>query len=343
VCAATAQQESYAGSSSFGVAYLSAGSYSKVYTYTPTGTASYTICAYVTEWEGAIGDAGGSAGFTNVNPAERAAAERAAADRVEEEAAVRQRHEQAAADNAKRVAACKTEYEKVWAHGEEFTAEYEVSESESTHCSEAEAHQFKVEIQARERAEGEAYERRYAAAKAASRSKPLTRLRVRTLGHNGKSSAHPGYTALMVWAAPFATVTVKLTRYGHTKETYEFGESAREELRRVWTCARPGGVYHYTVTARSGVGKALTRKGVFTPVSTARCHELKRGEAEAIERRRAQAEAERAHEAQEEADRIRRFEENCRRENGTPREFETEAGNVIKCVALGGGFLNVPD
>ena len=342
-CKATAQQQAFADSSFLGEAATVSGSFTKTYAFTPTATATYTVCAYVAEWEGGTPNAAGSARFTNTSPVERANAEAAARERSEAAAAETRAQEEAAAANAKRVVACKTEYESTWRSGEEFTQEYGLASSEDTHCSAAEAKQFKAEIQARERAEGEAYERRYAAAKTASRHKALKKLSVSTVAHNGKSSAKPGYTALIIKAAPFATVTVKLTRYGHSTERYEFGENTREEIRRVWTCARPGGVYHYTVTARSGVGRTLTRRGEFKPVTSSRCDELKREEAEALERARAQEEAERAGEVQEELDRIRRYEDNCREENGTPREFETEAGNVIKCVAPGGGFLNVPE
>jgi hypothetical protein len=178
---------------------------------------------------------------------------------------------------------------------------------------------------------------------AAARNRPLASLKVRarpTLEVPGDS----GSTDLRIVAAPYANVTVKIARFGHRTERYELGEDAVINDRVRWSCGHPGGVFRYTVSARTDAGKTLVRKGSFRPLTTvAHCAKVKR-EREAFDRRFA-AEVKRGEEERqrEAAQHRREWEANCRAENGTPRTLNTGEGPERYCVAPNGGFLSVPE
>ncbi|HME04940.1 MAG TPA: hypothetical protein VKG38_18100 [Solirubrobacteraceae bacterium] len=148
-----------------------------------------------------------------------------------------------------------------------------------------------AEIEAASNAEARARESaEWTTAEERARNAPVSHLTVTTISRPGKSSQHPGETELILNASPFAQVTLKLTGRARRSEHFEMdpampSETSAETIIPVeWTCARPGGVYKYVVTAHSEVGATLTRRGQFRPVSVARCNLLKRHEAEAKER-----------------------------------------------------------
>jgi hypothetical protein len=205
----------------------------------------------------------------------------------------------------------------------------------------------------------------YEAAKSRAHKRPVTHLSVKTVAQRGNSSQNPGQTGLEVMATSFAHVTIKLTRYGHSAyhldaapnaaDAYDMptpGQNTTPEpipalswagIAITWTCSRPGGTYRYVVTARSDVGRTLTRRGSFSPVSVAHCHELKRHEQEARERSARKYAKEVSQRAREERERLERYEYNCRAEGGTPVTLHTSEGNVRECRAPGGGLLPVPE
>ena len=122
----------------------------------------------------------------------------------------------------------------------------------------------------------------WAAAKAAALRRSVTRLSVRSVARPGGSSRHPGETVLLITTSPFARVTVTLRRSVQSTTHYDAqpaalgAKTATLSIEYPWTCARPGASYSYTVTARTDVGRAITRRGRFHTVSAARCQAFKR-------------------------------------------------------------------
>ena len=226
-------------------------------------------------------------------------------------------------------AACKKAYET----HDEVTIEERDPKSGS--CTTPEFNKAKAEVSA-------ATVAAEAVAKALAHSKAIMHLGVRLRQNIGHSSRYPGESELSVHASPYAFLTVRLSRHGHRVEKWEAGSNGESAAFISWSCKAPGGIYHWTVEARSGVGHTLTASGTFKPVSSRRCAALKAAEEAARERNRQAAEDRRLAEFQEEAARTRHFEHNCRLENGTPRTFEVEGTREIRCVAPGGGFLTVP-
>jgi hypothetical protein len=274
---------------------LSAGSYTKTYTYVPgtpfEGGSAYKLCGYLDESGTGTPDATASASFTVVSPKQKA----------EEEKYLAERAAQVKAAEEKRA---KEKYE--------------------------------AEAPARAAAE-------LAAAKARARSQPVTRLSVKAVAHYGRTSSYPGYTDLYLTTSHYAYVTVKLTRYGHATERFEWGDTSTEVAETIpWTCKSPGSTYRYVVAATTRVGPARTVRGQFKPVSVARCDTLKRHEAETRERGELRAAVERRRAEHEERGRLERFEANCRAEGGTPVTLYTETRAERGCKASSGGLLPVP-
>jgi hypothetical protein len=181
---------------------------------------------------------------------------------------------------------------------------------------------------------------------------PVQQLSVKIIGHPAQNchplactaGHHPGYTTLKVTTAPFAYITIKLARYGQRTENYELGpESTHLTLTVPWSCSSPGGTYRYTVMAHSNVGPILVRRGSFRAVSIARCHELKRQEAES----RARSEREyregltRSREA--ERARLKQWESNCRALGDAPAVLHIEGGIVHVCRTPEGYTIEVPE
>jgi hypothetical protein len=215
-----------------------------------------------------------------------------------------------------------------WSNGGVREAQLTVTESrEEATLAEAAAEERAAEAAARERAH----------------KTPVTHLSVKPVAHRGHSTRYPGYTGLSVTTAPYAYVVVSLTRYGHTTERWEWGAESTEIARVIqWTCTNPGGVYRYVVTASSGVGRTLVRRGQFAPVSASRCHSLKRHEAEARERAERKAAEEASQEEREHREERERFEANCRAEGGTPITLYTARESYLGCRAPYGGLLHPP-
>jgi hypothetical protein len=202
----------------------------------------------------------------------------------------------------------------------------------------------KAAAKAAQEAKAALEEREYFAAVARARAVPAKHLSVKAIGHNGHSSWRPGFTNLDVTTSPYAFVTVKLARYGHTMQHIEWGARASDVAEVVnWTCQRPGGTYFYTVTARTNVGATLTKRGHFKPVSASRCDSLKRYEAEARERSAREYAERRSREAREAREVLGRWEGNCRALGGTPVTLYTSEGRERACRAPGGGLLPVPN
>lgn len=182
-----------------------------------------------------------------------------------------------------------------------------------------------------------------AAAKAQAHKTPVTHLAVKTVPHSRRSSIDPGYTNIDITTSPYAYVVVKLWRYGHSTEHFEWGSHSTEVAEIIrWSCRSPSGIYHYVVEAKSGVGPTLTRKGHFVPVSAARCHALKHEEAEARKRSEREAAQERRRVEDEERERLEIYEANCRTEGGTPITLFVEGRAERYCRAPQGGLLPVP-
>jgi len=150
------------------------------------------------------------------------------------------------------------------------------------------AAEAKAREAARLAAEQAHYDAEVAAAKARAHSTPVSHLSVTPVAHSGGSLGKPGYTSLDVATSPFAYVVVELSRFGHTDlRSGEWGNQSSEIAEVIhWSCKKPGGTYHYVVTAWSGVGHALTRRGQFHAVSGKRCLELRRAERTSSKRRR---------------------------------------------------------
>jgi hypothetical protein len=232
-----------------------------------------------------------------------------------------------------------------------------IAEAEQ-HAAEAQAaKKAEEELQARAKYEAEApareaakraaeaakYAAEIAAAKTRARKAPVKRLSVKAAAHSGHSSTDPGYTNLDITTSPYAHVVVKLSRYGHSTEHFEWGSHSTEVAEVIrWTCKSPGGTYRYVVTAKSNVGPTLTRRGHFEPVSITSCHQYEQREAEAHARHEREVIAGYEQEAREERERRERYETNCRKLGGEPVTLEVEHEYRIYCRAPGGGTLTVP-
>jgi hypothetical protein len=300
---------------------LSAGAYSGEYSYTPTSTQTYTVCGYVDENEFATPDATGTSSFTNVTPKTRA--------------------EQAAKS------AGQAAYEAEAAAAARKLGEYLQGVAERGHCNQL-SDEYAASVgtcEADEAAIRAAHEAEWNGLEAADLAKPIGSLSVRAIVRPGRSSQHPGSTVLRITTSPFAHITIKLRHYGHRTERYEawpasvHSRTGTLEPEYTWTCSRPGGSYTYVVTARTRVGRTLTRTGHFDPVSTARCHALERSEQEARERsaRRYAEETRQAREAEEALRREGEF--NCRQRGGTVVQLYLEGEPRLGCRAPGGGLL----
>ncbi len=315
---------------------LAAGSFKHSYDFTPEFVGIYTVCAFVDESATALPTASSAASFaSSLSQAE--VEERLAQAEAEEkrlnavhEAEVRAARE--AATKAAQEAAAKAALEASVAAAREAAAR-------TAQESAAKA--------AKERAEGELAAAIAAKLKAA-RGRPVTRLSVSAVAHDGPSLAHPGYTSLQVTTSPFAFVTVRLTHNGHRTTRREWGEQPSAVAAEVsWSCQHPGGTYLYTVTAWTGVGRKLSKTGRFAPVSATRCRELEKQEASTGAQRRAQAKQREAREYEEELERRQRAEDEererqestCRAEGGTPTILIGPEGTTWVCEAPSGGTL----
>jgi hypothetical protein len=311
---------------------LAEGAFSKGYAYTPTQTATYTVCSYVDESAFGTPNATGGATFTNTTPAARAAQAKEAAERAAREAA----HAAEAADAARRL----DQYLQGVAergHCESLSEEYRDSLS-VCRAKEAALRAVSEAKEAAERAE-------WASLEAADLAKPVGSLSVRASAHPGKASQRPGSTVLRIVTSPFALVTIKLHRFGHRTEHFSAWPASLTsrtgvlEQRYGWTCKRPGGIYSYVITARTRVGRTVSRRGHFVPVSAERCSAMKRYEQEARERSaRRYAEGVRQEREAEEATQ-REGESNCRARGGTVVQLYVEGEPRLGCRAPLGGLL----
>ncbi len=311
---------------------VGSGAYSKTFTYTPTETGAYSVCGYVDESEFSSPNAVGQGSFTNVTPQSRAEeAHRAAQKREAETAEAREQ----AAHAAEAAAAARK------------LGEYLQGVAERGHCNQL-SDEYAASIgtcEADEAAIRAAGEAEWNALELSDLAKPIGNLSVRAISRPGRSSQHPGSTVLRITTSPFAHITIKLRHYGHRTEHYEawpaslHSRTGTLEPEYTWTCSRPGGRYTYVVTARTGVGRTLTRTGHFDPVSTARCHALERSEQEARERsaRRYAEETRQAREAEEALQREGEF--NCRQRGGTVVQLYVEGEPRLGCRAPNGGLL----
>ena len=182
-------------------------------------------------------------------------------------------------------------------------------------------------------------------------SKPLKYLGVKTVAHPATcrqacegASRDPGYTTIEVTAAAYAYFTIKLVRYGRRTERFELGVGHSKATVKVpWTCASPGGAFHYTVSAHSNVGQTLVRRGTFQPVSAARCHWLKHAVQVARERNERLAREGERERAREERERLKQWEGNCRALGDTPAVLHIEGGIVHVCRTPEGLTIEVPE
>jgi hypothetical protein len=330
--------ESGGGSSLASGTSLSPGAYSAEYLYTPTSTATYTICGYVDENEFATPDATGSTTFLNTTSATRAEEAKRAAEKAKttnEEAARQAAAEATRAAEAKKLA----EYLHGVAerhHCGELSEEYNRADVETCESDEA-------AIDAAEEQQIRAQEAALAAKRAAAHKRPVRHLSVTAVAHTGHSSTDPGYTDLDITTSPYVYVVVKLSRYGHSNERFEWGPNATEVAEVIrWSCKSPGGTYRYVITARSGVGPTLARRGHFTPVSAASCHQYEQREADARARHDREVLAGYEQEVREERERLETYEANCRAEGGTPVTLTVEGRSERYCRAPGGGLFPVP-
>ena len=306
-CSSTPEYDD--GSSLASGTSLTPGAYSGEYSYTPTSTQTYTVCGYVDENEFATPDATGTGSFTNVTPKTRA-----------EEA---EKSAEQAADAADRAAEVKKEQEA--AAKQKYEEEAPVRKA------------------AKEAAEEAKYAAEVAGAKARAHKTPVKHLSVKAAAHAGHSSSDPGYTNLDITTSPYAHVVVKLSRYGHSTEHFEWGSHSTEVAEIIrWSCRSPGGTYRYVITAKSNVGSTLTQRGDFTPVSVAACHQYEQREAEAHARHEREVLAGYEQEIREERERLQTYEANCRAEGGTPVTLTVEGRSERYCRAPGGGLLPVP-
>lgn len=318
--------------------------YSDAFTYWFGGGGGPVLCAYLTS-----GKSGPTIASTELHvvygPSKKEAKEA-------EEAQERERAERIV--NEVRGAA-----EKSTRKEEEVTRKYDEEEATRKYEEEAPAREAaakkakEASEQAAINAEDARLQAEYEAAESRAHKRPVTHLSVKAVAQRGNSSQNPGQTELEVMATSFAHVTIKLTRYGHSTyhqdadpnavDAYDMptpGQNITPEpipalswagIPIKWMCSRPGGTYRYVVTARSDVGRTLTQRGSFSPVSVARCHELKRHEQEARERSARKYAEEVRQRAREEREVLQREEANCRALRGTPVTLNTSEGEVRVC------------
>ena len=68
----------------------------------------------------------------------------------------------------------------------------------------------------------------------------------------------PGETELLIGATPDADLRLVLKRDGHTlTKRLSLGANSSGKLIVPWSCAAPGGVYSYTITATDTYGASL--------------------------------------------------------------------------------------
>ena len=332
-CQADPAQNGGTELSSAGGEAVGAGGFEKSYSFTPGPVATYTVCAYVDESEGAIPEAAATSSFTNTTLQDIAEAEeRGAKARSEEERAAKEKAEgeaAAAGELARRNA--------------QEAAARAAQEAAATAAAEAAAKASKGQAEAESRAE-------QAARVKEARAKPVTRLTVAAVAHNGDTTAHPGYTTINVTTSPYAFVDVELTRGKRHTTRIEWGERPAAVAQEIpWSCRSPGGTYRYTVTARTDVGKKLMRSGYFAPVSAVRCHTLQRREGGVNQHRQETARERSAHAFEEEVIRKdtaeheeqEREEDICRQEGGTPTIVLLPGGPPWLCEGPRGGALPV--
>lgn len=205
---------------------------------------------------------------------------------------------------------------------------------------------YEAEAPARKAAEEEAarahIDAELSRERALAHKKPIKHLSVRPEARQSRSSQAPGETVLDITTDPFAYVTVKLTRYGHSTLHLEWLDFTRGEDVIPWSCHSPGSEYKYVVTARSGVGPSLTRRGRFSPVSMSRCRTLKREEAEARERRERKYAEERQSEERKFDQEVEEKEDNCRKMGDRVVPIHSPEGPRWVCVTPGGIDVEVP-
>jgi hypothetical protein len=315
---------------------LAAGAFKVTYRYTPEFIGTYTLCAFVDESEAAAPAASAIVSFTS-NPSTAEVEEHAATVEAEQERAKAAREAEATAGEA----AARAAQEAAALAAREAAAR---AAREAAALASREA----VARAAREAAERAAVAAAQAARRKHARGKPVARLMVSAVAHDGPTLARPGYTSLVVTTSPFAFVTVRLTRNGHKTVRREWGEQPRAVAAEVsWSCNHPGGTYLYTVTAWTGVGRKLSKSGRFAPVSAARCRELEGQEASTGAHQRAQAKEREAREYEEALVRRQRAEHEereqqesaCRQDGGTPTIVVGSEGATWVCEAPGGGTL----
>jgi hypothetical protein len=333
-CQAEPAQNDGTELSSAGGEAVGVGGFEKSYSFTPGPVATYTVCAYVAESEDAIPGATGTSSFANTTLQDIAEAQ-------ERETKARSEEERAAKGKAEREAAAAQEL-----------ATRDAQEAAATAAAEAAAATAAAEAAAKaSAAQAEAESRAEQAAKVKqARAKPVARLTVAAVAHNGDTTAHPGYTTINVTTSPYAFVDVELIRGKRHTTRIEWGEHPAAVAQEIpWSCRSPGGTYRYTVTARTDVGKKLTRSGSFAPVSAVRCHTLQRREGSVNEHRQETARERSAHAFEEEVVRRdalereeqEREEDTCREEGGTPTIVLLPGGPPWLCEGPRGGALPV--
>jgi hypothetical protein len=166
----------------------------------------------------------------------------------------------------------------------------------------------------------------------------------------------PGYTTVKVEAPEEWAVSVVWRVGGHAYPPKQFpeGDEGGLEARRTWSCAKPGQIVSYVITARGtpagAVGQTkLTRRGQFRTGSRWWCGQARRIEMsetrlreamrrQAGEEQRLEVEAERQ---RREAER-RHYEANCRAIGGIPAEIQIGGENRVVCHSKTGGLIPVP-
>jgi hypothetical protein len=337
-CQAEPAQNDGTELSSAGGEAVGVGGFEKSYSFTPGPVASYTVCAYVAESEDAIPEAAGTSSFANTTLQDIAEAQERATKAVSEE-------ERAAKGKAEGEAAAAQELATREAQEAAATAAAEAAAKAAASTAAAEAAAKAAAGQA------EAELRAVQAAKVKqARAKPVARLTVAAVAHNGDTTAHPGYTTINVTTSPYAFVDVELARGKRHTTRIEWGEHPAAVAQEIpWSCSSPGGTYRYTVTARTDVGKKLTRSGSFAPVSAVRCHTLQRREGSLNKHRQETARERSAHAFEEEVVRRdtlereeqEREEDTCRQEGGTPTIVLLPGGPPWLCEGPRGGALRV--
>jgi len=315
---------------------ISAGSFSKAYTYTPSATnTKYQLCAYIDEGSSATPNATAETSFNTDQPSKPTGSGEGTAGGGG--GAFGPSPEEA---QQKLAAYLKGVAER--GHCEALSSEYPSSSVEACKADEAAIHATQ---EAKEEQEIKAEEAVLASKRDAAHKRPVRHLSVKAVAHNGRTSSSPGYTNFDVTTAPYAYVTIHLSRYGHRTYSVEWGEHDTERALRInWSCKSPGGLYRYVVTAHTNVGHTLTRRGTFAPISVALCHEMEQREAEARARHEREVTEQYEHEAHQEAEQhqeeVRLYEKNCKALGGTPALVEYPGGEqYYRCRAPGGGTI----